>query len=148
MSTFRNWKKPEYGWLKANFDAALDEQNCVVGLGIIIRNCEREFVAAYSEPQKMKAKAVVAEAIALRRTIEICIEMCFNRVVFEGDALIIINDVKDNVECWTWYGQVVEDVKRSLEEMLHWELQFVCREGNMIAHKLARYALNLENFTC
>lgn len=62
---------------------------------------------------------------------------------------VIINSVKDSVECRTWYGQVVvEDVKRSLKELLHWEIQFVRREGNLIGHKLAKFAFKLENFTC
>ncbi|XP_041009471.1 probable inactive receptor kinase At5g53320 [Juglans microcarpa x Juglans regia] len=114
-------------------------------------------MAAFSEPQKMKAKAVIVEAIALIRTIEVCREMGFNKVVFEGDALIVINAVKEDVACWAWYGQVVEDVKSSLKELLHWEIQFVRREGNMIAHSLAKdyningtvppFICNLKNLT-
>ncbi|XP_035547305.1 uncharacterized protein LOC118348876 [Juglans regia] len=148
MSAIKQWKKPKDGWLKANFDAAIDEQNCVVGLGIIIRNSKGEVMAAYSEPQRMKAKAVLVEAIALRRTIEVCKEMGFNKVVFEGDTLVMINALKENVVCWTWYGQVVEEVKSSLKELLHWKIQFVRRDGNMIAHKLAKFALNIGNLTC
>ncbi|KAF5450671.1 hypothetical protein F2P56_031001 [Juglans regia] len=148
VSVIKQWKKPEDGWLKANFDAAIDEQNGIVGLWIIIRNNKREVMAAYSEPQRMKTKAVVVEAIALRRTIEVCKEMGFNKVIFEGDALVIINTVKENVMCWTWYGQVVEDVKSSLKELLHWKILFVRRDGNMIAHRLAKFALNIGKLTC
>ncbi|KAF5478200.1 hypothetical protein F2P56_004782 [Juglans regia] len=143
VSTIKKWKKPEEGWLKANFDTAIYEQNITVGLGIIIRNSKREVMVAYSEPLRMDAKAVVVEALAMRRIIGIYIEMGFRRVVFEGDALVIINAVKGEAECWTWYSQIVEDVKKSLRELLYWKINFVRREGNEIAHKFGEICFKI-----
>lgn len=45
----RVWKKPEEKFFKVNFDAATDEENKRVGLGIIVRNRKEEIMVSCCE---------------------------------------------------------------------------------------------------
>jgi acyl carrier protein phosphodiesterase len=40
----------------------------------------------------------------------------------------------------SWMGHLIEDVKVELQAVVDWQLTFVRREGNKVAHDLAKYA--------
>lgn len=45
-------------------------------------------------------------------------------------------------------GQVIEDLKQLLLSSSHWSVAFIHREGNKVAHKLAKMALHPEEGLC
>jgi hypothetical protein len=58
------WKAPPLNMVKINWDAALDQQNQVVGLGMIARGEAGCFLSACGIKKRMLVLPVVAEAIA------------------------------------------------------------------------------------
>ncbi|XP_041001662.1 uncharacterized protein LOC121247365 [Juglans microcarpa x Juglans regia] len=139
------WRKLEEGWLKINFDAATDSKNQKVGVGVIIRDHNGEQMAACSEPNLLLPQPLIAEAAAMRKAIELCIELGFNRVIIEGDAKVILEAVVNPNTCWTAYGQIIQDVKESLKELNDWKIIFVRRKRNEVAHILAKMAVSRGN---
>lgn len=57
----------------------------------------------------------------------------------------IINVVRSDEECQAWYGGIIEDVKATLNCRTGWSRNFVYREGNQVAHSLAKLGLSLPN---
>ncbi|KAF5465429.1 hypothetical protein F2P56_015440 [Juglans regia] len=116
------WRKPGESWLKVNFDATIDSKNQKVGVGVIIRDHNGEQMAACSEPNLLLSQPLIAEAAAMRKTIELCTDMGFNRVIIEGDAKVILEAVVNPDTCWIAYGQIIQDVKESFKELNGWKI--------------------------
>lgn len=72
-------------------------------------------------------------------------ELC---VIFERDAKGVIKAVLSNEMDELENGQMVEDLKRMLLSCLQWSLVFIHREGNVVAHSLAKTALHNEGDFC
>jgi hypothetical protein len=62
----------------------------------------------------------------------------------EGDALEItnsLNNTKDNVGK---FGNFIMDARATLREFRSWAVVHVKREGNRVAHNLAKFAISSE----
>jgi hypothetical protein len=64
------------------------------------------------------------------------------RIHLEGDAKIVVDAVNSNEEDRSWVGHLFEDIKGELSSFDGWRMSFVRRDGNDVAHKLARFAVN------
>ncbi|KAG6708288.1 hypothetical protein I3842_06G073600 [Carya illinoinensis] len=100
--------------VKANCDATFDAEARKVGVGVIIRNERGEVMVAYHE-QKLN----VAD-------------------------LVIINAVNVQVEDLSYVGSLVEEQRRSLKGCNGWRVQYSHRNTNVVAHKLAKAAILIE----
>lgn len=87
---------------------------------------------------------MTAKIYALWRALQLCAELNVPVMVFEGDALQVIEAVKKKEECWSWYGQLIEDVKQAMKGNQGWTIQFTKRDGNKAAHCLAKLGLSSE----
>jgi hypothetical protein len=68
--------------------------------------------------------------------------MNLKRVHLERDAKIVVDDAVNSVDVdRRWMGHVVDDSKVKIEALIHWQIMFVKREGNQVAHILAKYAV-------
>ncbi|XP_042962523.1 uncharacterized protein LOC122296793 [Carya illinoinensis] len=66
------------------------------------------------------------------------------KVIFEGDAKAIIEVVKNNEEDWSDIGPLIEDIRNVFSNRKDWFIQFDYRERNIVAHNLAKAALNFD----
>ncbi|XP_042972955.1 uncharacterized protein LOC122304757 [Carya illinoinensis] len=103
------WKKPEIRTLKANWDASVSTKLNRAGYGIIIRDEQGNTMVCVCASHKPVVKPVLAEGLALRRAMEVCAELGLGRVVFEGDAKIIVQAVTSDEEINADYGVFVND---------------------------------------
>jgi hypothetical protein len=67
--------------------------------------------------------------------------MGYSKLHLEGHAKAVIDAVHSTEVDRSWMGHLIEDVKVELQAVLHWQLTFVRREGNKVAHDLAKFAL-------
>ncbi|XP_042965938.1 uncharacterized protein LOC122299618 [Carya illinoinensis] len=135
------WSRPREQAVKANWDAAVDKKEGKVGIGVVIRDEEGEVLVATGEQMNYMTDAAIAESFALRKALEVCRDLNFNNVWFEGDAQNIVNAVNTETEDMSRYGSVIEDVKNLLKGRKKWRVSFVFREANEAAHVLARDVL-------
>lgn len=61
------WEKPKEGFVKINWDVAVNVQLDKIGVGVVIRDHEGEVLACLSASVDLIRKPVVIEALALRR---------------------------------------------------------------------------------
>ncbi|XP_041001550.1 uncharacterized protein LOC121247238 [Juglans microcarpa x Juglans regia] len=130
--------------VKANWDAALDVKARKMGAGVIIRNERGEVMATCHDQKQNVFEPALAECYALRKAMDFCRDLNFDKVTFEGDAQVVINTVNDPVEDLSLNGSIIEEMKMMLKGWQGWKVQYSHRDTNTVAHKLAKAALNSE----
>ncbi|XP_042958143.1 uncharacterized protein LOC122293710 [Carya illinoinensis] len=138
----QRWIKPIQGFIKANWNASTNTSN--LGLGIVLRDEVGEVLACACFKKPPISDSSLAETMALWQAVELSHELGFNRVILEGDAQVVISAVNSVDEDLSSGGHIVEDVKAVLRERRSWKIQFTRREGNEVAHLLAKKALLVE----
>ncbi|KAF5444913.1 hypothetical protein F2P56_034005 [Juglans regia] len=139
-----HWHAPTLHPYKVNWDAGFDQSTHRMGVGIVIRDGVGDVIAFVCMPGYDVRDAVVAEANALWRAITLCEKIGIVDAILEGDALKVIKEVHDGEENCAWYGQVIEDIKLKLRFGQRWLLQYAPRESNVVAHRLAKFAMQCE----
>ena len=128
---------------KLNFDAAVfSDMNCF-GVGAIVRNHVGEVMAAMSAKGEYVHNSDEAKVLACRKALEFAMEAGFSNLVIEGDNSNVMRALSASAVNNSLYGHVVDDIR---SYFLGWQfvgLSCVKREGNMVAHSLARFARNI-----
>jgi hypothetical protein len=91
-----HWIEPTEGFIKVNWDAALDQTRKRMGIGVIGRNHLGQVLAAYCDTKPFVKDPASAEAWGAWRAVELCRTMGWRKVQLEGDALEIIQAFKRN----------------------------------------------------
>ena len=84
------WSPPTENLYKANFDATMFEYLGFAGLGVVIRDCRGNVLAALSQKIALPQSVEMAEALATKRAVQLAIEMSFLRVMVEGDCKRVV----------------------------------------------------------
>ena len=63
----KKWNPPPLNSFKTNFDGAMFNESCEVGIGVVIRNCKGEIMVALSEKIQKPQSVVALEMLAARR---------------------------------------------------------------------------------
>lgn len=105
-------------------------KSMTTGLGVIIRDaaCEVQVSLACSTI-KANLQPVIAEARALRRAMELCADLGFSNVIFEGDSFQeIVKAFNAQQDSWTAVSPFLYDIKRMLQIRVGWKVSFNFRE--------------------
>ncbi|KAL5865476.1 hypothetical protein ACOSQ3_002990 [Xanthoceras sorbifolium] len=87
------WKAPSPGWYKVNSDAAVDSVRKRVGLGVVIRDCQGQVMAALSQVYPLLVSLEIAEAMAIRRGIQLVSELVLSPFGLESDASSVVSSI-------------------------------------------------------
>ncbi|KAL0013718.1 hypothetical protein SO802_000787 [Lithocarpus litseifolius] len=132
------WFPPPPNWIKLTFDAAIREGKTSVA--VVGRDQEGNLVAAWAE-QRCPGSPLFGEANAALLAIQRAVEAGFKNVVIKGDALNVIEPLKNQLTVPHWsIKTVVEDILYFAKGLDNVNFSFVCRDGNEVAHLLARWA--------
>ncbi|XP_035545169.1 uncharacterized protein LOC118348227 [Juglans regia] len=130
MREIRNqvWKKPRESFIKANWDATVDQKEKKMRIGVMIRDEEGEVLVVVEGHQRNVDQPAVAKSYAL----------------WKGDAQLIVKAVNNQEEDRSVYGSIVEASKKLISSWKDWSVEFVYRNANEAAHTLAKEALHLD----
>ncbi|PRQ34202.1 putative ribonuclease H-like domain-containing protein [Rosa chinensis] len=132
-----------------NFDGALDPINGICGLGVVFRDHFGVLKGAMAVPQIGYLSPRSVEALALLHGLRFAAHVGFGRLEIEGDALSIITSLQVECDDLSLEGHLLEEVKRLVESFEFCSSHFVKREGNQVAHRLAKEALKVSQpFLC
>ena len=109
-----------------------DENGLVLGL------CTKRLPQAYS--------AIEVEAMAATIALAFANDLGVTRIILEGDSLANIKALREGEQLLSPTGLLLEDVRmlsQSFEKLLYSHLK---REGNFVAHSLARYVSSIPDF--
>ena len=139
-SSDSRWKPPTSGVYKINFDGALFEEQACAGLGVVIRDSAGLIIGALSQKIRYPGSVDMVEALAASRAVVFAKELCLQSMVVEGDSLRVIQALIDDRPSRTMFGNVIADI-HSLVSNIDCSFCHVKREGNKLAHALARRAV-------
>ncbi|KAM1520037.1 hypothetical protein ACFX15_022281 [Malus domestica] len=135
------WKKPKFGTIKVNTDAAWCRSSLRAGVGWVGCDFAGLLQTAGGSGTGICHNAAAAEACAIRSALMACIENGFDKVVIESDALVIIQMLKKDstqdysIEC------ILGDIEILVQRLTSVTFSFVPRESNRAAHSVAKFAL-------
>ncbi|XP_042988766.1 uncharacterized protein LOC122316301 [Carya illinoinensis] len=115
-----------------------------MGIGIVIRDSTSDIQVVLAAQRSFVTSAFLAECYALLRAINLCIDMGFENVEFEGDAKAVVDAVNAMGSNFSCSGQIIEDIRQV--KLLHsrWKFSFIRRERNRASHHTAQLALPLD----
>jgi len=110
-----------------NFDGAWIESEA--GVGMIVRNCNDECLKA--ERRRVEARCVYEAELMGAWLATIVVHAQFNseRVIVEGDSLMVINDIKKR-SAFESVHPLLCDFWGLLDQLTGWEVTHVRRNGN------------------
>ena len=140
------WKPPPSNWVKINFDRAVFKEQAEADLGSIIQNDHSLVMAAATQVIPLPASVEMVEVLAAQRALIFANERGFDKVILEGDSEIAIRAMKCDDYSVASFGHIISDIKALSAQFRCVIFQHTRRQGNMVAHSLARIACNFPPF--
>jgi ribonuclease HI len=139
-TTVIKWKPPEVSRYKVNYDGAVFSDRNEAGIGVIIRNHRGEVMGALSQRIPYPHSVEAVEASAARSAIQFAKDSGFTNIDLEGDSTSIVEAIQLTTPCSTIYGNLIEDIRHIARGLQSVQFLHVKREGNVMAHLLAKRA--------
>jgi ribonuclease HI len=134
------WKPPHVGFGKVNWDASLNLNSGMVGMGCVIRNEEGVVIGAKCSSCKAFVDPLCAEAMAALCAMEFCCDMGFVNIESEGDSLQVIKGLCRPDFSLDRIRHFMDAIKQKISRFSVCKWSHYCREANEVAHLLARKA--------
>lgn len=135
------WSPPPVGLYKANFDAALFDNSELARIGAVVRDSSGNIMGALSQKISRPQLVEHAEALAACRAMILVKELMLFQVCFEGDCQRVIHAINAPGACRTLFGHIIEEIRCISSSLVECSFLHVRREGNKLAHALARRAV-------
>ncbi|GMJ12059.1 hypothetical protein like AT3G09510 [Hibiscus trionum] len=132
------WEAPTEGVVKVNFDAAYDQASKVSFSAVVCRDNEGFILAAGIVQHQNVADAFTAEAWACLQAVRMASEVGFINIIVEGDSLTVLKKVRSHFLDNSIISPIIHDIKEAAKTIASISFGFVKREGNLVAHLLAR----------
>jgi ribonuclease HI len=79
--------------------------------------------------------------MAAWRAVSFCRECGFNKVLLEGDSLLVVSELCKVTPCTSCYGTFIEYTTTHLAMMVESEIRHIRHTANLAAHQLAKMVL-------
>jgi len=140
-----HWTPPPEGWIMVNVDAAIFERENRMGLGLVVRNHNGDFLAALTQGIDKITNPEMAETIAFRRAVRFAMQLPYNQVLIATDCLSLVNKLLVSGVDRSHTGMFIEDIKQeSRASSVVFSFIHVTRNCNQVAHLLARSVVQLD----
>ncbi|XP_075656037.1 uncharacterized protein LOC142626133 [Castanea sativa] len=106
--------------------------------GLVLGSCTKRLSQAYS--------ALEIEAMAAATALVFASELGVRQAILEGDSMAVIKALKEFEDTLSPSGLLLEDIRMFSQRFDTFLYSHTRREGNSVAHSLARYALSIPNF--
>ncbi|KAH9724503.1 putative reverse transcriptase/RNA-dependent DNA polymerase [Citrus sinensis] len=120
---------------------AVNMENHLVGLGIVIRDANKNFVAAAVKTTKLHNGVTFAEAEAMNWGLKVAYDAGLANIIIESDSLEAVDYVNNRKSSRTEIQWLISEVQNRLKEFRSWKTLHTPRSCNAIAHSLVTLAL-------
>ncbi|XP_057432744.1 uncharacterized protein LOC130725541 [Lotus japonicus] len=137
------WRGPARGTYKCNFDASFVDGGAA-GLGMVVRNHRGEVMASACSYPVHVTTPLLAEAMAMRWSLQLAIDLGFRRISLETDCLQLFNHWHAKEDGRSYLSSIINDCRLLSHAFDLVSVMFVRRTGNTVADFLAK---NSEAYT-
>jgi ribonuclease HI len=142
-SVMHQWQPPLPGYLKCNVDASFYNTARGTGGGWCLRDHRGRFILAGTYFINERLNTMEGEAIALKEAICEVRQRGFSHIIFESDSKIVVDAITTTHVGTSEFSAVISHIKSLLLLCPNFEVKFVKRQANMVAHSLARAAYSM-----
>jgi hypothetical protein len=132
------WQSPPTGMYKVNWDAAVDQKNERIGIGIVVRNHEGVVLAERSTTKSVMVKLVLSEVLVGVFMLWMCKKMSFIDIILERDTLQIVNVVKAPKNNWSKFEHIIDGIKVGLCQLRFLSIDHVMQNVNTTIHTIVK----------
>ncbi|CAL4956019.1 unnamed protein product [Urochloa decumbens] len=138
---FVQWAPPPRGWFKLNFDGSVyNDGSRRASIGGAIRDGGGRILLAFAERTEHSTVGIV-EARAMIRGLRLALELGVDRLVAEGDGLVLAQLLRGEETQTRIPVEMQEEILGLLRRFPGGrDVRHVYREGNQVAHTLCRQA--------
>ncbi|KAL0367396.1 UNVERIFIED_CONTAM: putative mitochondrial protein [Sesamum radiatum] len=140
-SVSSSWCPPEGGFVKINYDAALFLDIGDFGIGIIARDHNGNCLAWLFTMPSSKYSPEIAEVWATRAAINLGCRSQWDKIVIEGDCANLVMQLVNHEGYSSSTEVIILDICAIYPWFLSCSFSLVRREGNSVAHSIARSAI-------
>ncbi|XP_058783839.1 uncharacterized protein LOC131658576 [Vicia villosa] len=134
------WSPLEEDWVKCNVDAGFNSLLGTTNRGWCIRGAGGSFIHAGVAWDSRNLSILEAEAMALKEAIQDSIALHLDRIIFESDSLNVVTTLHSNASGRSEFHHVIHSIRLLLSSFHNFEVKFVKRQANMVAHSLVKTA--------
>jgi hypothetical protein len=128
------WSPPPYGFIKINWDVAINKTKGWIGMGNIARDYLGNCLGTWSLTKILQADAKTAESLAALEAVQFA---------KEGDATNVIEEINSDPPYLSSAGHILESIHVERQSLHTCSFNFVFRESNYAAHCLAKEAASI-----
>jgi ribonuclease HI len=137
------WQQPAIGTLKCNVDASFFTANGATGWGWCLRDYRGHFKLAATNIVYSSHSVMEGEALALIDAMEEMIQREHTFVTFESDSKIVVDAISSSQHGLPDFHILISHIKFLLTLHNYFEVKYVKRQANIVAHTLARAAYSM-----
>ncbi|KAL0014364.1 hypothetical protein SO802_001433 [Lithocarpus litseifolius] len=137
LSTSRSLDKLNY---KINVDGAVFKEIGCSRIGVVIRNDRGQLMGAMCKKIELPLTAFETEAVAKEEGILLAWDLGLKDVVIENDSMVVVLALSKATPLPWSIQKVMEGSRQNLSCFNNWSVVHVRRNGNRVAHMLARSA--------
>ena len=126
--------------MKINCDGATFKEQNKSGVGVVIRDGNGMVLASMAKQIPQLYTALEVEAMAASTALSFATQLGFHRGILESDSLVLVSALIKNSTYLSTDGLLLDDIR------FYTSFFGIKREGNKVAHKLAKHALCISDF--
>ncbi|XP_042958071.1 uncharacterized protein LOC122293596 [Carya illinoinensis] len=139
------WTHPPPNWYKINWDSSVNKQKYQVGVGVIVRDCKGHVMATMRHNKQMYPDPLLAESYGALQAAKLGVDLGLRQIILEGDSLQVINTLHEDRDGLSSALMFLYETKVLLKQFAKWEISHVRRNGNVLAHVLAKDSLSISD---
>ncbi|GAU34086.1 hypothetical protein TSUD_255820 [Trifolium subterraneum] len=137
------WQQPQFGIVKCNVDASFYDIAGATGWGWCVRDHQGRYIIAGTNLLQARLNILEGEAMAIKEAMEEMLQRGFSHVIFESDSKIVVDAISSRQEGISDFSLLISSIQSLLMSNPNFEVKFVKRQANMVAHELARAAYSM-----
>ena len=107
---------------------------------MVVRSNSGEVLAALSEKIALPSSAVVLEALATRQAAQFMVELGLHQSIFEGDLELVYRALTSYSSPRSSIDHIIKDTLSIVSSLRTYSFSHSRKQGNSVAHALARRA--------
>ncbi|KAK9992106.1 hypothetical protein SO802_027091 [Lithocarpus litseifolius] len=140
------WSPPPRTRYKINVDGAVFKTQKSAGVGVLIRDDQGLIVAALSQKINAPLGALEVEAKAVEVALQFARDVGISDLIIEGDSFVIYNALSGHSTPPSSVASVISGALAFCVLFHRVEFSHIRRQGNKLAHLLAKHALGIVDY--